>query len=172
MKAMQILAPALAGAAVMAVIGVLGWACGVPWLFPSLGPTVAIQAEAPDIAAARTWNVVVGHLIGAVVGFAAVRVTGVLSEAAVNISHSLTPARIVAAAVSVFASMALQAAAKANHPPAQATTLLIVVGALAADTHGALVLGAGILLVAVLGEAVRRGSSRLARAPYRRGAAT
>jgi HPP family len=156
MKIVRFLIPAIAGAAVMAVIGVLGWASGVPWLFPSLGPTIAIQAEAPDIAVARPWNVVVGHFIGAVVGFAAVRLTGVLSEAAVNVSHALTPSRIAAASLAMFTSMALQAAVKANHPPAQATTLLIVVGALAADAHGALVLGAGVLLVAVLGEAVRR----------------
>jgi hypothetical protein len=147
----------------MAVIGVLGWACGVPWLFPSLGPTIAIQAEAPGLAVARPWNVVAGHFIGAAVGFAAVHLTGVLSEAAVNVSHALTPARIAAAAMAVFASMALQAAAKATHPPAQATTLLIVVGALAADARGALVLGAGVLLVAVLGEGVRRASLALAR---------
>ncbi len=164
LKTVRFLVPALAGALVMAVIGVLGWVSGVPWLFPSLGPTIAIQAEAPDIAVARPWNVVVGHFIGALVGFAAVRVTGVISEAAVNVSHALTPARIAAAAIAVFASMALQAAAKANHPPAQATTLLIVVGALAADAHGALVLGAGVLLVALLGEPVRRLASRLARA--------
>jgi len=148
--------PSVYGGLVMAIIGALGWASGVPWLFPSLGPTIAIQSEAPEHPAARPWSVVVGHLIGAAVGFAAVRLTGVIHERPVNVSHVLTLARVVAAAGAVFASMALQTLAHARHAPAQATTLLIVVGALDADLHGAFVLAAGIVLVAILGEGVRR----------------
>jgi HPP family len=140
----------------MAAIGALGWASGVPWLFPSLGPTIAIQSEAPGHPSASPWNVVVGHLIGASVGFAAVRLTGVIHEPPVNVSHALTLARVAAAALAVFVSMALQTLARARHAPAQATTLLVVVGALDADLRGAFVLLAGIALVAVLGEAVRR----------------
>jgi hypothetical protein len=60
----------------------------------------------------------------------------------------------------VFVSMGLQTLARARHAPAQATTLLIVVGALDADLRGALVLLCGIALVAVLGEAVRRLKSQ------------
>ena len=156
---MQILrkapAPLLAGA-VMAIIGSLAWAAGVPWLFPSLGPTIAIQSQAPDSAVARPWNVVVGHLIGAAVGFACVHVTGAFGESPVNVAHLLSANRLVAATLAMILSMALQHAAKADHPPAQATTLLIAVGALDADLRGAGVLAAGILLVALLGEAVRR----------------
>jgi hypothetical protein len=55
--------------------------------------------------------------------------------------------------------MTLQHALDADHPPAQATTLLIVVGALAADLRGTLVLAAGFALVAVLGEMVRRAKA-------------
>jgi CBS-domain-containing membrane protein len=148
--------PSVYGGAVMAVIGALGWACAVPWLFPSLGPTIAIQSEVPDHHSARPWNVVVGHLIGAAVGFAAVRITGVIHQQPVNVSHALNGARVLAAALAVFASMALQTLVRARHAPAQATTLLIVVGALDADLHGAFVLAAGIALVATLGEGVRR----------------
>ncbi len=148
--------PSVYGGLVMAVIGTLGWACAVPWLFPSLGPTIAIQSEAPEHHSARSWSVVVGHLIGAAVGFITVRLTGVIHHPAVNVSHALTGPRVLAAALAVFASMALQTLAHARHAPAQATTLLIVVGALDADLHGALVLAAGIALVATLGEGVRR----------------
>ena len=144
----------------MAVIGVAGIAVGVPWLFPSLGPTIAIQSESPDAFVARPWNVVAGHLIGALVGIGCIHLTGVIAEAPVNVSLVLSWRRVIAASLAVFISMALQRLAKAQHPPAQATTLLVVVGALAADLHGALVLLAGIVLVAALGEAVRR--SRLA----------
>ena len=152
-------APLLAGA-VMAVIGALSWALHVPWLFPSLGPTIAIQAQAPDSHVARSWNVVVGHAIGAAVGIACVHLTGVIHELPVNISHAISASRLVAAMLAMGLSMALQHFAKADHPPAQATTLLVVVGALDADLRGASVLLAGILLVALLGESVRRAKSR------------
>lgn|SRR5690242_4619539 len=162
MAAMQFLrkvpAPLLAGA-VMAVIGSLAWAMAVPWLFPSLGPTIAIQSQAPDSAVARPWNVVVGHFIGAAVGFACVHLTGAFHESPVNVAHLLSANRLIAAIFAMILSMSLQHAAKADHPPAQATTLLIAVGALDADLHGAFVLVAGILLVALLGEFVRRAKA-------------
>ena len=146
----------LLGGAVMAVIGALAWVAGAPWLFPSLGPTIAIQAQAPDTAAARPWNVVVGHAIGAIVGFVSVWLTGATHQAPVNLSHQISGARLVAATLAVTLSMAIQHAVNADHPPAQATTLLIVVGALDATYQGAFVIAIGILLVAALGEGVRR----------------
>jgi hypothetical protein len=148
--------PSVYGGMVMAVIGVLGWASGVPWLFPSLGPTIAIQAGSPGNEGARPWNVVVGHVIGAAVGYAMVHLTGAIREPAMNVSHVLSGPRVVAAALAVFLSMGLQELADARHAPAQATTLLVVVGALDATAYGAFVLLAGVALVAVLGEGVRR----------------
>ena len=150
--------PLLAGA-VMAVIGALAWAAAMPWLFPSLGPTIAIQAHSPDASVARPWNVVVGHAIGAIVGFACVWATGSVDQAPVNITHEISAARLVAAALAVALSMAFQHAADAHHPPAQATTLLIVVGALEASYQGAVVIAIGIALVALLGEGVRRSKA-------------
>jgi len=151
--------PLFAGA-VMAMIGALAWIAGIPWLFPSLGPTIAIQAQAPDTALARPWNVVAGHAIGAIVGFACVWGTGSVREAPVNVAHQISVARLAAAALAVALSMALQHAVDADHPPAQATTLLIVVGALEATWHGALTIAIGVVLVALLGEAVRRAQAR------------
>ena len=43
-----VLYDALASGATMAVIGLLGMAAGQPWLFPSLGPTIFLQAGRPD----------------------------------------------------------------------------------------------------------------------------
>ena len=148
--------PAIASAVVLAVIGVTAWKTGVPWLFPSLGPTLAIQTEAPGTEVARPWNVVAGHAIGAAVGIASVWLTGAVHEPAVNVAHIVSGTRLIAAIAAMLASMGLQALARASHPPAQATTLLIALGALDADVHGALVLGAGVAQVALLGEAARR----------------
>jgi len=52
----------LAAGVVMAPIGVLAWAVAMPWLSPSLGPTIAIQSEFADQPVARPWNVVAGHI--------------------------------------------------------------------------------------------------------------
>jgi CBS-domain-containing membrane protein len=150
------LVPALASAGALAVIGLSAWDLGVPWLFPSLGPTLAIQSELPDSEDAQPWNVVMGHAIGAAVGIASVWLTGAVHDTPVNLAHALSGARLASAVVALGTSMALQSFARAEHPPAQATTLLIAVGALGADLHGAMVLTVGVLQVAVLGEAVRR----------------
>ena len=143
----------------MAIIGAFAWFSGMPWLFPSLGPTIAIQAQAPGTRVARPWNVVVGHAIGAAVGFACVWLTGAVREAPVNVAHHITGARFLAATLAVAVSMALQHAVDADHPPAQATTLLVVVGALDATCEGALTIAIGVMLVALLGEGVRRAKA-------------
>ena len=159
MKILGKIPGAILAGAVMAIIGALAWLAGMPWLFPSLGPTIAIQAQAPGTRVARPWNVVVGHAIGATVGFACVWLTGAANQAPVNVAHQITAARAIAATLAVALSMALQHAADADHPPAQATTLLIVVGALDATYQGALIIAIGIVLVAVLGEGVRRAKA-------------
>ena len=147
--------PLLAGA-VMAVIGAFAWAVSMPWLFPSLGPTIAIQSEFADQPVARPWNVVIGHALGAAAGIASVYLTGAIADPPANVAHMLATHRIVAAVAAIVASMWMQDLLDARHPPAQATTLLVCVGALDADLRGAGVLAAGIALVALLGEGVRR----------------
>ena len=66
---------ALAGAVIGAVIG-------VPWLLPSFGPTVALQAASPELEASRPWNVLAGHAVGITAGFLAVHANGPQSGAA------------------------------------------------------------------------------------------
>lgn len=131
----------------------------MPWLFPSLGPTIAIQAHSPQASVARPWNVVIGHAIGGAVGFGCIWATGAIHEAPVNIGHEISLARLAAAALAVALSMTLQYLARADHPPAQATTLLVVVGALETSWHGAVVIAIGVALVAMLGETVRRAKA-------------
>ena len=53
------------------------------------------------------------------------------------------------------ATIALQLAAQAQHPPAAATTMLITLGGLTPDAHTVLVIAVGVLLVAALGEGAR-----------------
>ena len=63
--------------------------------------------------------------------------------------------RVVAAAIAIALTILLSALARANHPPAAATTLLVALGA-AATAEKALNLFAGVVLIAIAGELLRR----------------
>ncbi|MFL6719136.1 MAG: HPP family protein [Burkholderiaceae bacterium] len=139
----------------LAIIGALGMAVGMPWLFPSLGPTIAIQTTTPDAPAAQPWNVVVGHLLGLASGFAAVHVSGAVNMPSVAAAHALSLPRMLAAVFAVLLSMLLQASFKASHPPAEATTLLIALGALEANGRNALIIALGVALVTLIGQSAK-----------------
>lgn len=125
------------------------------WLFPSLGPTIFLQAITPHEPAARPWNTLAGHAIGAVVGFTAVLLFGAEHATPVPSTDVLSASRIAATALAVGATVALQLAAKAQHPPAAATTMLITLGGLTPDAQTVLVIAVGAMLVAALGEGAR-----------------
>jgi hypothetical protein len=48
-------------AVVLGVCGVVGVVLHLPWLFPSLGPTVMLFFESPEQEASRPINALVGH---------------------------------------------------------------------------------------------------------------
>ena len=146
----------LLSALVMGIIGALGLWAGQAWLFPSLGPTIFLQAVTPQEAAARPWNTLVGHAIGVVAGFAAVFLLGAEHAPSVLSTDVLSASRVAATAFAVGATVALQLAAGAQHPPAAATTMLITLGGLKPDPHTVLVIAVGVVLVAALGEGARR----------------
>jgi hypothetical protein len=153
---------ALMSAAVMAIIGMLGFAFGAPILFPSLGPTIFLQTVTPNEASARIWNTLVGHAIGIAAAFAALFLFGAEHAPAAMSFGSITLGRIGATALAVGITIAAQFALAAEHPPAAATTMLITLGSFAADWQTVLLLAAGIVLVAGLGEFARRCDPALA----------
>ncbi|WP_019143072.1 HPP family protein [Noviherbaspirillum massiliense] len=152
-----VLPPALAAISI-GIVGVIGMASGMPWLFPSLGPTLALQTAAPDLPGSRSFNVVVGHLIGLSAGFAAVHLTHAVDVLPVTDAHALSGPRIAAAVLAVFLSMIVQHLVKAKHPPAEATTLLIALGNLEPTMRTALTIISGVLIMALLGEISRRAA--------------
>ncbi|MEA2574680.1 MAG: hypothetical protein QOH93_1978 [Chloroflexia bacterium] len=154
-------APTAAGL-LMLVVGVLalvaGWLAGMangfPWLFPSLGPTAYLQAESPAHPASRFYNTVVGHMVGLAAGFAGVFALGAYNDPVVLVKHELTWGRAGAAAIALALTLLVALLLKASHPPAGATTLLVALGAF--KIEDILTVVAGVLIVAVAGEAVRR----------------
>lgn len=150
----------LGAAAALGLVGLVGMAAGMPWLFPSLGPTIAIQTSSPDLPSAQPWNVFGGHLIGLCCGLAAVYLTGAAATPGVADAAVLSGVRVGAAVLAVLLSMWVQAALRARHPPAEATTLLIALGALAPTLKTALLVLSGVALITIVGEASRRLARR------------
>jgi len=156
------LLPAGLSGITLAVIGGLGWLAGIPWLLPSLGPTLAIQTGTPLHASARMRNVAFGHAIGLAAGLLAVYLTGAAHQPAVTdmVKDTLSLDRVAASVIAVALSLAVQHRLNLMHPPAEATTLIVALGGIEPTVAGALTVVAAIALVAVLGEAARRLSAR------------
>jgi hypothetical protein len=144
----------LAGATLMLVVGLLGWAVGRPWLFPALGPSAYLQAEMPAHPSARWYNTVVGHLVGLLAGFAAVVMVNAHGPAVLT-THVLTLDRVLASVLAVGLTILVCLLLKASHPPAGATTLLVALGTFKTLEDGLNVM-AGVVIIAVIGELIRK----------------
>lgn len=147
-------APA-ASAVMLLVVGALGLAVGKPWLGPSLGPSAVLIAMMPSHPTARGWNTLMGHLGGLIMGFVAVLVVGAVNEPVVLQTGILTAPRVAAAVLAVALTVLAGTLLRASHPPAAATTLLVALGSVSTlDQAGALV--AGVAIIALFGELIRR----------------
>jgi HPP family len=150
------LLPALLAAGLMLLAGVVALLLGQATLFPSLGPTAFVQVETPDNPAARPWNVVVGHAIGAAAGYIAVLLAGAAAAPSVLATSQVTTPRVLAAIIAVLLTLLVGSLAKASHPPAAATTLLVALGGFAEVPKGPIAIAIGVVIVAVAGELARR----------------
>src|SRR3569832_1899854 len=56
----------LTGAALVLVIGCLGYLARMPWLIPSLGPTVFLQVMEPQLPSSQPYHILMGQVIGIV----------------------------------------------------------------------------------------------------------
>jgi len=126
-----------------------------PWLLPSLGPTAFLQAMMPAQPSSRMYNVVVGHVGGLVSGFFAVWLFNVWNDPVVLTDHKLTVGRLAASTLAMALSMLVGILARGSHPPAAATVLLITLGSMK-DQQQVIAFAIGLIIVAVVGEIVRR----------------
>ena len=120
---------------------------GEPLIFPSLGPTAFLLFYTPRAPAASPKNTLIGHFIGAAAGYLALVVFG-LTDAGPAFLEGVTGARTGAAALSLGLTAGAMAWAKAPHPPAGATTLIVSLGILTEPSQLAvLMLSVGLLVV-------------------------
>jgi CBS-domain-containing membrane protein len=136
-------------------IGALALAADQPWLFPSLGPTVFIQAVTPRAPGAKIWNTIIGHAIGLGAGFVALFAFGAQNTPAVMSAEILSMQRVAATALAVSLTVGLQSILDAQHPPAAATTMLVTLGGLKSNWSTVPIVTIGVLLAAAFGVIVR-----------------
>ncbi|QDV34399.1 HPP family protein [Tautonia plasticadhaerens] len=159
----------LAVGSLLAAIGLIGVAAGQPWLFPSLGPSAFLQAEKPGDKSARSYNTVVGHLVGLAAGVVAVLLLGASDAPGVLATRELVPIRVGAATLATVLTMLGLGLLRASHPPAAATMLLVALGGFPPTWTTAGTVAAGVLILAVLGEGVRWLRRSIFPAPDSRG---
>lgn len=150
----RVYAAVMSGLAIGA-IGALALAADQPWLFPSLGPTVFIQAVTPRAPGARIWNTIVGHAMGLGAGLAALFAFGAQDTPAVMSAEILSMQRVAATALAVSVTVGLQSALNAQHPPAAATTMLVTLGGLKPNLSTVSLVAIGVLLASAFGVIIR-----------------
>jgi CBS-domain-containing membrane protein len=113
----------------IAIMSLAALATSQPLVFPSLGPTAFLCFFTPTTAPASPRNTIYGHAIGAAAGWASLWAFG-LEHAGPALSVGVTWQRVCAAALSLGLTSGLMVIARAPHPPAGATTLIISLGLL------------------------------------------
>jgi hypothetical protein len=146
----------VATAVVIAVVGFIAMLAHQPWLFPSLGPTIFLQAVTPNEPSARVWNTGMGHLLGLLTGFGAVFLFDAEHTAPALMSGAPSIQRVAATALALAVTVALQELLRARHAPAAATCMLITLGAMPPTMQTVAALFIGVALAMALGEIPRR----------------
>ncbi|MGA9584249.1 MAG: HPP family protein, partial [Terracidiphilus sp.] len=116
-------------AALILVISAVGWRTGSPLVFASLGPTAFEIIETPKRPSARPYNVIVGHLIGVLAGFAALWMTNAWGTPGISTGKVALP-RVAAATISALLTVLVTLLLRATQPAALSTTLLVSLGTL------------------------------------------
>lgn len=116
---------------------------GVPFIFPSLGPTAFLLFYTPLLPTACPRNTLGGHAIGAAAGYLALALFG-LTDNAPALVEGVGWSRVGAAALSLGLTSGAMVWARVPHPPAGATTLIVSLGILREPWQ------LGVLMIAVL----------------------
>ncbi|WP_254840326.1 HPP family protein [Natronomonas marina] len=130
-------------------LGVLAWASGQPFVFPSLGPTAFVLAFDRRSERTHARRVVGSHLVGGVAGLVA------WSLLAADTPITATPPpfsaagfRLAAGAtVSIVLTSWGMIATDTIHPPACATTLIVSLGLLSTPLRVGIIVGSVTILV-------------------------
>ncbi|MGE5595976.1 MAG: HPP family protein [Hyphomicrobiales bacterium] len=129
----------------IAIMGFAALLTNQPFVFPSLGPSAFLFFYSPLVPAASPRNAILGHLIGAAVGWSCLLAFG-LRDDGPSTATGVTWERLVAAGLSLGLTSGLMVLIHAPHPPAGATTLIIELGVLTEFSEIAVLMLAVVLL--------------------------
>ncbi|MGN8216035.1 HPP family protein [Halococcus salifodinae] len=127
------------------VLGLLSYITGLPFLIPSLGPSLFLLGTLPDGEMNYPQRIIGGQYIGVIAGFVAFHlIVG-------NIDPTVSPALSLGVLRQVFSSFAAALLltfgmylGDVQHPPAYATTLIVSLGYLTSPRS------VGVFMLAVL----------------------
>jgi hypothetical protein len=137
----------------IALVSMVAVLTGEPFVFPSLGPTVFLLFYAATNVQSCPRNVLSGHLLGVLCGYAALLMFG-LSGVPADL-EDVTWARVGAVTVALCSTLTLMIWLGVPHAPAGATTLIVALGLL--RTPGQLtILMLAVLLLTLLGWGINR----------------
>ena len=136
------------------IAALAGWATQQPLVFASLGPTAYELIETPHRRSAEPYSLVVGHLVGVGAGYLALFVTGAWHVAPVS-GTAFPLDRVWATALAATVTVFVNRLIRASQPAATATALLIAAGLMQARKD-AVVIVCAVLLMAFVGEPLRR----------------
>ena len=139
---------AVRAGALLSALGVVVWLSGLPFFFPSLGPTAYLFATRPESRQSALRRVVGGHAVGVLAGLVAYH--AVVGEVVITASMGPGSAAGLRLAASGVVAVALTTAGMTltdtGHAPACATTLILGLGILSTPLEGAIMLLAVVVL--------------------------
>ncbi|WP_159665711.1 HPP family protein [Halobaculum saliterrae] len=133
------------------VLGLVAWASGQPFVFPSLGPSAFVLAFERRGERTRIYRIVGSHVIGGVAGLLAYTLLadGVAITATPG-AFSPDGLRLAASGVlSIVATSWAMVATDTNHAPACATTLIVSLGLLSTPLQVGVIVASVVILVEV-----------------------
>ena len=111
----------------IALMSIIAYFTRSPFIFPSLGPTAFLFFYRPRSPSATPRSAIIGHTIGAAVGYGSLLITGLAqSESALQIG--VTWPRIIAVTLALSFTVGLMVLLRAPHPPGTATALIVALG--------------------------------------------
>lgn len=117
------------GAISIAIMAFVAVVLDAPFVFPSLGPTAFLFFYTPRAPVASPRNTLIGHLIGVLAGYVSLQIFG-LADQGPALTTGVTASRALAAGLSLGLTAGVMVLARAPHPPAGATTLIVSLGIL------------------------------------------
>lgn len=145
----------------VALLGVLSMLLGIPLVLPAVGASAYLVFADPDAPVAAPRNVLVGHALGAAIGWGMLVAFDLDGEAS-SLSAPLTWQRVAAVAGALSATIGVLRALRCSHPPAGATTMIVAMGLLPQARHliDFTLAGAVVVVHAALATRLARGRDR------------